>query len=704
MFRAALYSATLVKRMRLIRWSFFALLAIGGAHAQTDLENLNRAVNPAAYAAERLGKAASLDPTGSVSVSFGEGSPHTLIVAGLDAPGYIVSGITDDGYLRLQRVAEPPPGYQFDSLWPGQPIEVLRWNREPLAGVVLAPSVHFASDRSGYSGGGTLEKLYVDVGAASAEELAQAGVAVLDRVRLAIEPARLGAGAVTGPWLSSQAGGAILLALADHLAKSAPTPGRTTLVFANSQQYHNQGLLHALRRERPDQIVVLRPGGDRGLEVAAAGERAGELLGALDDHAKELEIDLNRSGSARLSFGPFEGGSQWPAPAATLTLGPRNEGTPAEILTWQGLSEAARLLAGLLGAPAADWETALRQPRPLPKKDDIAESSDELFELLADLVELPGVSGAEEPIREAIRQRLPAWAAQDATVDDAGNLIVPLGRPGKPRALFIAHMDEIGFEISRIDSTGRLSLTSKGGLSDELYAFRPLRLWTEDGPVPAVMQRTGSALLTVDSEESARELGASVGATLTPPKKLRRLLGGRINGRSLDDRAGCATLLLALQQLSEKSRAGQPVWVVFSAAEEVGLIGAEAIAKTAAPERVYAVDSLVTSDSPLEPKRLGLLRLGDGAALRAMDNSGITPRAEVERVAAMAGNAKIPLQIGVTAGGNDGSKFVQYGAFNIPLSFPLRSSHTSAETADLADLRALTDLITLLLGDELGVR
>jgi putative aminopeptidase FrvX len=151
--------------MRLIRWSFLALLLVGGARAQTDLQNLNRAADPAAYVAERLGGAATIDNTGSLRISYGQGAPHTLLVAGLDAPGYTVSGVTDDGYLRLQRVAEPPPGYQFDSLWPGQPVDVLRWNRAPLAGVVLAPSVHFASDRSGYSGSGTLDKLYVDIGA-----------------------------------------------------------------------------------------------------------------------------------------------------------------------------------------------------------------------------------------------------------------------------------------------------------------------------------------------------------------------------------------------------------------------------------------------------------------------------------------------------------------------------------------------------------
>lgn len=689
--------------MRVIRGTFLALLATLHLHAQSDLERLNRAVDPAAYVTERLGSAAVADNTGSVRLTLGSGSPHTLLLAGLDAPGYLVSGITDNGYLRLQRVAEPPPGYQFDSLWPGQPIEVLRWQAPPLPGVVIAPSVHFASDRSGYSGGGTLDKLYVDIGAESAEEVAAAGAAVLDRVRLAIEPTPLSDNAVTGPWISSQAGAAILLALADRLQADPPAEGRVTLVFADQQQYHNQGLLRALRREQPNRIAVLRPGGDGGWESASAGDGGAKLLSDLSERSQSLGMALNRRTSARLSFGPFEATDPWPAPAVVLTPGPVNEGTPAEILRWSSLAEGAALLADWIGLQPTDWEAALRAPRPgeSPGASEQTGNPEPIFDLLAELVALPGVSGAEEPVRAAIQQRLPAWAASRAAVDEAGNLIVKLGGAGEPKAIFIAHMDEIGFEVTRIDPTGRLSLAGRGGLSDELYNYRPLRLWTAAGPVPAVMERAGSALLGVSSAKQAHEAGAEVGLTLTPPKTLRRLLGHRINARSLDDRAGCAALLLALRRVSEASD-GQPVWVVFSASEEIGLVGAEAIAKAASPDRVYAVDSLVTSDSPLEPKRLGLLRLGDGAALRAMDNSGISPRAEVQRVAKLARGAGIPLQIGVTAGGNDGSKFVQYGARNIPLSFPLRSSHTSAETADLRDLQALTDLIELLLREELG--
>jgi putative aminopeptidase FrvX len=114
------------------------------------------------------------------------------------------------------------------------------------------------------------------------------------------------------------------------------------------------------------------------------------------------------------------------------------------------------------------------------------------------------------------------------------------------------------------------------------------------------------------------------------------------------------------------------------------------------------VDSFVTSDSPLEEKRLADARLGEGFVLRAMDSSGITPRAAVERVVELARSHGIPYQLGVTAGGNDGSTFVPYGAVNVPLSFPLRYAHSPGEVADLRDAEALRSIVAVLLEAELA--
>ncbi len=132
--------------------------------------------------------------------------------------------------------------------------------------------------------------------------------------------------------------------------------------------------------------------------------------------------------------------------------------------------------------------------------------------------------------------------------------------------------------------------------------------------------------------------------------------------------------------------------------EEGGLEGAKALAATLGPSvhRVHAVDTFVSSDSPLESRRFAYAPIGAGALVRALDNSSVTPPDEIDRVLRIARASGIPLQAGVTNGGNDGSEFARFGAINVSVAWPLRYSHSPAEVMDLRDLRSLTRIVAAL--------
>jgi putative aminopeptidase FrvX len=57
---------------------------------------------------------------------------------------------------------------------------------------------------------------------------------------------------------------------------------------------------------------------------------------------------------------------------------------------------------------------------------------------------------------------------------------------------------------------------------------------------------------------------------------------------------------------------------------------------------------------------------------------------------------QIPVQFGVTSGGNDGSTFVPFGAVDIPLGWPLRYSHSAAEVVDTRDVDALGKIVAAI--------
>ncbi|HTO74239.1 MAG TPA: hypothetical protein VMJ30_10470, partial [Gemmatimonadales bacterium] len=85
--------------------------------------------------------------------------------------------------------------------------------------------------------------------------------------------------------------------------------------------------------------------------------------------------------------------------------------------------------------------------------------------------------------------------------------------------------------------------------------------------------------------------------------------------------------------------------------------------------------------------------LGLGAVARALDNSSATPPAYIDTLRLIARSRSIPLQVGATNGGNDGSTFAPYGMPDVPLGWPLRYSHSPVEVVDLKDVAALAELV-----------
>ena len=325
--------------------------------------------------------------------------------------------------------------------------------------------------------------------------------------------------------------------------------------------------------------------------------------------------------------------------------------------------------------------------------------------ILERLVESYAVSGMEAPVRSLVEQQLPEGVRRQT--DTAGNLWVTLGR-GDPVVVFIAHLDEVGFRVAHIRDDGSLDLVPVGGLFPSLWEAKPALVHTGRGTVPGVFmprdaaaadsQRTPKQLradVGTISRQATEALGIRVGNTLTMPKEYVRLANSRATGRSLDDRVGSTAQLLALRRLA-RSTVRHTVIFVWSVREEIGLEGAEAVANAlgARTRRVHAIDTFVSADSPVEPRNFAVAPLGQGAVARALDNSSVTNPAHVDTLMTLAGQRRIPLQVGTTNGGNDGSVFAAYGVPDVPIGWPLRYSHSPVETLDLRDLLSLSDLIT----------
>jgi putative aminopeptidase FrvX len=272
--------------------------------------------------------------------------------------------------------------------------------------------------------------------------------------------------------------------------------------------------------------------------------------------------------------------------------------------------------------------------------------------------------------------------------------------------VFVAHLDEVGFEVTAVGEDGVLEVSPRGGIFPALWAGRPAMVHGGGAPVPGVFQPLDSAAaesadpgpLHVDIGMSSRAQvearGIETGHTVTSPKDYVRLARHRATARSFDDRVGSAAQVMALRRL-DLGKLRHTVIFLWSVREEIGLEGARAAARALGqrPSRVHAIDTFVTADSPQEPRNFPVAPLGKGPVARALDNSSVTPPALLDSLAAVAGARGIPLQVGSTNGGNDGSAFAEFGVPDVPIGWPLRYSHSPVEVADLRDVAHLAELV-----------
>jgi putative aminopeptidase FrvX len=191
-----------------------------------------------------------------------------------------------------------------------------------------------------------------------------------------------------------------------------------------------------------------------------------------------------------------------------------------------------------------------------------------------------------------------------------------------------------------------------------------------------------------------KQLGVTSGVSVTADKHATRLGNTRFTARALDDRAGSTALVLAARRI-QPAALRRKVILAWAVREETGLEGAMALARHygSSVKRVFSVDTFVSSDSPVETTRFAHAPLGHGAVIRGLDNSAVAPPTELERILNIARTQGIPIQVGATNGGTDGSDFVRYGVLHVSLSWPGRYSHSPVEVLDLRDLQALEKLV-----------
>jgi putative aminopeptidase len=675
------------------------------------------------------------DNIGDLTVTIGSGAPRRLIVAPIDEPGFVVSEIAPDGYLRVQRLPQfglPPI---FNALYSAQPVKVRTSGGKWIDGVVAGLSVHLQPGHTSPPKSDDLENLYVDIGATSAAEVRRAGVDLLSPIVVNRQLGDLGYDKIAGASVADRLGAAALIDLLRN-ADASKIQGTLTVAFVVQQWTGARGLQRILSTNQFDEMIYvgrLLPGGPiAGAENVRRAPRrepgSGVLIGITqtDGSVEGLGADLKHLAdankipiktdySANLIPPSYLPAPAMPAKWAHIGIAAAWPATPAELVDSRDLVNLADLLVVYAGGLPVSRPSISRG---VADSVVLTKGAPSATDVLARLTPVYGSSNHEGPVREAVKSLLPKWAKAEA--DDAGNLILRIGTPADgskaPKIVVVAHMDEIGIDVKSISKDGRLEADWSGG-EMSFYAGHQALVHSANGDHEAIYELPNGwdepkfewpsgrqPLIRIDvgarTPEEAEKLGIKIGDSITIPKAYRPLIGTRANGRSFDDRVGCTALIAAAWALGGPLK-DRDVTFVFSTGEELGLVGAGKLAgrfaaEGHAPDYVFAVDTFVSSDSPLENKRFADAEIGKGFVVRAADNSNIVPHDLVEKVVKLAAANHIPVQYGVTGGGNDGSAFVRYGSVDVALGWPLRYSHSPAEVIDTRDVDALGRIVTAI--------
>jgi len=196
------------------------------------------------------------DNLGNLTVSVGSGKPALLLVAHMDEPGYMVTGVTDQGYLKLQRLARLPLPPLFDQFHMGQPL-VIQGRRGTVQAVSVIYSTHlWRGNTAPIDQPVRDEDLLVDVGARSAAEAEAAGVALLDSVVIARRIVDLAGGKLAGPAMDNRAGCAALILLLNRI-EPAKIRGTLTVAFSAQQVLGGRGAARLANRIEADDVLVV---------------------------------------------------------------------------------------------------------------------------------------------------------------------------------------------------------------------------------------------------------------------------------------------------------------------------------------------------------------------------------------------------------------------------------------------------------------
>jgi putative aminopeptidase FrvX len=272
-----------------------------------------------------------------------------------------------------------------------------------------------------------------------------------------------------------------------------------------------------------------------------------------------------------------------------------------------------------------------------------------------------------------------------------------------------AHADEISWFANYITAEGLIYLKRNGGVDPFIAPGQRVFIHGKKGPVkavfgwPAIHTRIGNAEqkeptpkidnLFLDcgarSKKEVEALGIHIGSVVTYQEGFEELANDYYVGRAFDNRIGGFMIAEVARLLKEnKKKLPFGLYIVNAVQEEIGLRGAEMIARRIKPNIAIITDVTHDTSTPMINKIIeGECSCGKGPSLAygpAVHNKLL------QLVQDVAAKQQVPLQLRTvsrsTGTDTDSFAYANDGCPSVLISIPLRYMHTTVEMLHKSDI------------------
>ena len=358
--------------------------------------------------------------------------------------------------------------------------------------------------------------------------------------------------------------------------------------------------------------------------------------------------------------------------------------------------------------------------KPMPKKQ---------FDFMREILAAPSPIGLEGAMTYGVikpnfdRIKPKSWAVQQFKGNAGIVLDTHPGDDEKPSVMFIGHADKIRLQVRSIGSDGKIWVNSDSflpctliGHEVKLFSQKPKKPGQyrviEGGTIEALgaihfsepAQRTGDKGIKGDMlflelqlhgekcKERVEALGIRPGDPIILNRPIRQgFTEDTFYGAYLDNGLGCFMVAELAKLLAKKPLKNIRVLHTIATHEEIGRMGAAAIAGEMKPDILIGADVNHDYDAApgLSAKRMNNLSMGKGFSLT---NGSITSAYINSIIEKACRKANIPYQIDF-AGRDTGTDAMAASLAGVDsaatsIGFPIRNMHTISETGHTLDVLA----------------